>query len=183
MSADQAQNAVTAMVEEHYEFLYRFAWRLSGCAQDAEDLTQQTFLAAQRNIDQLRDSERCRAWLTAILRNAYRKSYRRQAAGKAVSLEETAEPACDVVREHPLNDQELQMALGELPEEYRSAVILFYLEDLSYKEIAATLEIPIGTVMSRLSRGKEFLRHRFRSEIDPEPAVKSTTASPAPSSS
>jgi RNA polymerase sigma-70 factor (ECF subfamily) len=150
---------------------------LSGCAQDAEDLTQQTFLFAQRKYEQLREPEKCRAWLTAILRNAYRKSYRRQAAGNAVSLEDTAEPAGEVLRDQPLDQEELQAALADLPEEYRSAVILFYLEDLSYKEIATTLEIPIGTVMSRLSRGKEFLRRRLRAEIDPGAAVESAASS------
>ncbi len=164
MSDRQHENAVTSMVEEHYDFLYRFAYRLSGRTQDAEDLTQQTFLLAQRHCAQLRHPEKARGWLVSILRNAFRKSLR-QRDFKTFDSYESLEPEVPVPDEMPLDPERLQIALGEMPEEYRTAVILFYLEDLSYKQIADVLEIPIGTVMSRLSRGKEFLRKVFAQEI------------------
>lgn len=154
--------AVTGLIQEHYEFLYRYAYRLSGSVQDAEDLTQQAFLSAHRSIDQLRDPENARAWLAAILRNAYRRSFRTAAAGNTVSLESVSEPIEEPAEEDgPIDPEQLQSALAELPEEYRSPLILFYLEHLEYRQIAETLEIPIGTVMSRLSRGKSHLRRRL----------------------
>lgn len=164
MSDGQAQIEISRLVEEHYEFLYRFAYRLSGSPQDAEDLTQQTFVAAQRNWGQLREGDKARAWLTAILRNLWRKSFRRPEAGAVIPLEAVAEPADDFPADVPLTSEELQAALNQLPEEYRAAVVLFYLEDQSYREIAEILEIPIGTVMSRLSRGKTALRRLLRVE-------------------
>jgi RNA polymerase sigma-70 factor (ECF subfamily) len=164
MSDGRAQGDITVLVGEHYEFLYRFAYRLSGSSQDAEDLAQQTFLAAQRNSGQLREAEKARAWLTAILRNLWRKSIRRPASGKPLPLESVLEPADDPSEDFPLDAEELQGALNRLPEEYRAAIVLYYLEDMSYRDIAAALEVPIGTVMSRLSRGKAALRKLLRVE-------------------
>ena len=141
------------------------AYRLSGSSQDAEDLTQQTFLAAQRKHEQLRDPEKTRAWLTSILRNAFRRTLRKRDFKTFESFEETVEPESREPEESLLDTERLQTALNEMPEDYRLAVVLFYLQDLSYKQIAEELEIPIGTVMSRLSRGKQFLREIFAEEI------------------
>ncbi len=166
MSHGPAQNAVTDLVQQHYVFLYRFAYRLCGSSHDAEDLTQQAFLAAQRHHDQIRDAGKVRAWLVAILRNAYRRSFRRQAAGRPLPLDDIPEPALEPPDDQPLDEAQLQAALAELPEEFRSVIVLYYLEQLSYREIAELLEIPIGTVMSRLSRGKAALRRKLALHLE-----------------
>ncbi len=167
MSDGRPNTAVTALVQEHYAFLYRYACRLCGSVQDAEDLTQQAFLAAQRSIDQLREPDKARAWLAAILRNAYRRGFRHAVGGVAVPLDSIPEPVQLAESETPLDPDELQTVLAELPEEYRSALILYYQEHLGYREIAEALEVPIGTVMSRLSRGKAHLRRKLIREAEP----------------
>lgn len=166
MSHGPPPSAVTELVQQHYEFLYRFAYRLCGSSHDAEDLTQQAFLAAQRHHDQLRDAGKVRAWLVAILRNAYRRTFRGQAAGRPLPLDDIPEPALDTPDDPPLEEAQLQAALEELPEEFRSVIVLYYLEQLSYREIAELLEIPIGTVMSRLSRGKAALRRKLALHLE-----------------
>lgn len=143
------------LIQQHHPLLYRYAYRLSGSAEDAEDLTQQTYLIACETLHQLRDPQAAKSWLCTILRRAFLKL--RKTHHELLPLEDTTEPA------QPRNpadfDEEiLQQTLGELPEEYRSAVILYYFHELSYKEIAQALEIPLGTVMSRLSRGKSLLK-------------------------
>ena len=153
--------ALAALVEEHSEMLFRYAYRLSGSAADAEDLTQQTFLAAHRHLDQLREPGRAKSWLCAILRNVYLKQVRSHGGVEPSSLQDVAEPASEVALENPIDEEQLQAALLELPEEYRSPVILFYFNELSYKEIAEQLEVPIGTVMSRLARAKSLLKKRL----------------------
>ncbi|MFV0441942.1 MAG: RNA polymerase sigma factor [Planctomycetaceae bacterium] len=164
MSEPRPALAVSGLIREHSEFLYRYAYRLSGSVQDAEDLTQQTFLAAHRSLDQLREPERARAWLAAILRNSYRRSFRQAATGTVVPLDGIPEPVQEAPAEAPVDPEELQSALAELPEEYRTPLILIYLEHQGYREIAEALGIPIGTVMSRLSRGKAYLRQRLSRE-------------------
>ena len=153
--------ALAALVKEHSEMLFRYAYRLSGSAADAEDLTQQTFLAAHRHLEQLREPERARSWLCAILRNVYLKQLRSNGGLQPDSLQDVSEPAAEGVLENPIDEEQLQAALLELPEEYRSPVILFYFGELSYKEIAEQLEVPIGTVMSRLARAKSLLKKRL----------------------
>ncbi len=153
--------ALAALVEEYSEMLFRYAYRLSGSAADAEDLTQQTFLAAHRHLEQLREPGRAKSWLCAILRNVYLKQLRSHCGIEPDSLQDVAEPASEVALENPIDEEQLQAALLELPEEYRSPVVLFYFGELSYKEIAEQLEVPIGTVMSRLARAKSLLKKRL----------------------
>ncbi|MEX0716263.1 MAG: sigma-70 family RNA polymerase sigma factor [Planctomycetaceae bacterium] len=147
------------LVEEHYALVYRYACRLSGSACEAEDLTQQAFLTAQRKLDQLREPERAKGWLCAIVRNAYLKELRDGNGHAAVSLDRVAEPAD--TENAPIDREELQAALNELPEEFRTPLILFYFEEFTYREIAERMETPVGTVMSRLARAKSHLRERL----------------------
>ena len=153
--------ALAALVEEHSDLLYRYAYRLCGSATEAEDLTQQTFLAAHRHLDQLREPGRAKSWLCSILRNVYLKQVRSHHTVQVSSLQDVAEPAVEAGIETLVDEEQLQAALLELPEEYRSPVILFYFGELSYKEIADQLAVPIGTVMSRLARGKSYLKKRL----------------------
>jgi len=145
------------LVESHYEGLYRFAMRLSGSAADAEDLTQQAFLTAQQKRSQVREPEHIRAWLYAIVRNTFLKQVRRQSTANPRPLESVAEPVTEVV-DSLISSEDLQLVLMELAEEFRVPLILFYFRELSYREIAEQMELPIGTVMSRLSRAREHLR-------------------------
>ena len=161
MQGESRQREVANLVEAHYALLYRYAYRLAGNAADAEDLTQQAFLTAQGKFEQLRASENAKAWLFAIVRNAYLKS-RRGPGGKPVfPLDRVAEPSHTPDIPPELSGEELTRLLAEMPDDFRIPLILFYFEDLSYREIASTLELPIGTVMSRLSRGKTHLRQRL----------------------
>lgn len=149
---------LAALVAEHYAAVFRYAFRLAGNQADAEDLAQQVFLAAQRKLDQLRGLEAARAWLFAILRNCFLASRRRprpQALGKELHWDELPE---DAARPAAIDSELLQQALDALPDDYRMVVLMYYFEDCPYKEIAEQLDIPVGTVMSRLSRAKACLR-------------------------
>jgi RNA polymerase sigma-70 factor (ECF subfamily) len=160
---ETARNApeLLELVRTYYALVYRFAFRLTGSAADAEDLTQQTFLTAQIKLEQLRSAETAKAWLCAIVRNAYLKGRRTVNGAPTFSLEHVAEPADAGAAESEFDSEALQAILNELPEEFRTALILYYFDEFSYKEIAEQMEVPIGTVMSRLARGKSHLRRRL----------------------
>lgn len=162
--------ALAELIDRHYALVYRYAYRLTGSVADAEDLTQQTFLQAQAKWDQLRDPAAAKNWLCTITRNLYLHAQR--TAVRPVSLELAPEPR---VVEYPeeIDAQSLQSALNELPEDFRTPLILFYFQEFSYKEIAAQMNIPLGTVMSRLARAKEALRRRLTGEVDSPPSGRS----------
>ncbi len=156
------QRSVHQLVDDHYLVLYRYAYRLTGSSADAEDLTQETFCKAQAQWRQLRDHSRARPWLFSILRNAYLHRARAQQNHRQVSLDQVGdlpEPADESLPE--VDPAKLQQALADLPETFRTPVILYYFEDFSYRDIAAQMDLPIGTVMSRLARAKAYLRGRL----------------------
>ncbi|MBD3676407.1 MAG: RNA polymerase sigma factor [Planctomycetaceae bacterium] len=159
MSESSSQPDIRQLIEEHYEMLFRFAWRLSGSQEDAEDLTQQTFLTAHRKLHQLEKPEAAKSWLCTILR----RQFLRTVEQSPVSLEAIPEPdnttSEDVL--DTFDSESLQAALQDLPEEFRTPIILFYLGEFSYNQIAEQMEIPLGTVMSRLARGREHLKQRL----------------------
>ena len=151
----------TALVNAQYAPLYRFALSLTRNSSDACDLTQQVFFIWARKGEQLRDANKAKSWLFTTLYREFLRGRRR--AGHMTALEdlppaesEPAAPTVDVVT--GMDASLVVEALQGVDEVYRIPLTLFYLEDLSYKEIAETLEVPIGTVMSRLSRGKSLLR-------------------------
>jgi RNA polymerase sigma-70 factor (ECF subfamily) len=155
--------SVQKLVDEHYRSLYRYAFRLTGgSAVDAEDLTQEAFCQAQAKLGQLRDVQRAKAWLFSILRNAYLHRLRGKRHERLVSLDGLAdvpEPSSDPLPE--VDPEQVQQALSDLPEAFRTPVILFYFEEFSYRDIAEQMDLPMGTVMSRLARAKAYLRHRL----------------------
>lgn len=160
------QRSVQRLVDEHYESLYRYAYRLSGSAADAEDLTQETFCKAQGQLAQLRDPARAKAWLFRILRNAYLHQVRGERAHRLVALDSVAEvpdaglePAAALLAD--VDPAQLQLALNELPESFRTPLLLYYFEEFSYRAIAEQMDLPLGTVMSRLARAKAYLRQRL----------------------
>jgi len=153
---------VPQLIEEHYESLYRYAYRLSGSASDADDLTQQTFGKVLTRLDQLREVEKARGWLFRILRNEYLHAKRDEKQGKAIPLESIGElPGREEHLPPDIDPANLQDALNALDEAFRTPLILYYFDDLSYRDIAEQLDVPIGTVMSRLARGKKYLKDRL----------------------
>jgi RNA polymerase sigma-70 factor (ECF subfamily) len=163
------QQAIRQLVSEHYASLYRYAFRLTGTAADAEDLTQETFCAAQAKMGQLREPGRVKSWLFSILRNAYLHRARAERQHRTVSLEDLNE-LCDPPPEPspPVGPEELQQALNDLPEVFRTPIILYYFDDFSYRDIAEQMDLPLGTVMSRLARAKAYLRNRL---LQPAPTA------------
>jgi RNA polymerase sigma-70 factor (ECF subfamily) len=167
---------VRTLVDQHYELLYRYAYRLSGSAATAEDLTQDTFCTAQEKIAQLRDPATARGWLCKILRNHFLQGRRHHPEVFVESLEDLAiEPEQAIDAPADIDTERLQAVLGELPEAYRTPIVLFYFEEFSYRQIADQLGVPIGTVMSRLARGKAYLRSRLRTD---HVALQPTASSP-----
>ncbi len=150
---------VRELVSQYYEPLYRYAYRLSGTQADAEDLTQEAFLKAQTQFAQLRDPDRVKPWLFAILRNAYLHRVRSEKGKKKVSLDTLGDVAEKPQTATPeIGSEELQRALDELEEGFRTPLILYFFEDFSYRDISEQMNLPIGTVMSRLNRAKDYLR-------------------------
>lgn len=167
--ADGTRHPTThELIEEHSALLYRYAYRLTGDADDAEDLVQQTFLLAHQRGHQLREAAAARGWLISIVRNVFLKSIRHRNRGR--SLDDIQEPqANDATLDGPIQSELLQQALMEMAEEFRSPLVLYYFEEFSYQEIASHMGVPIGTVMSRLSRGKAYLKKRLTEAVEKEP--------------
>ena len=162
-----SKHAIAALVEAHYAALYRYAYRLSGSSQEAEDLTQETFCLAQNKLHQLREQDRAKSWLFSILRNAYLHRLRLSKQEKHVSLDGIGDIPDRLPEPLPAVDSaQLQKALNELPEAFRTPLILYYFEEFSYRDIAEQMNVPLGTVMSRLARAKTYLRQRLMDHAD-----------------
>ena len=151
----------TRLVDQHYPGLFRFALSLARSQADACDLTQQTFYLWATRGHTLRDLAKAKTWLFTTLYREFLRGRRRGA--RVTSIEELppgeseiADAEIDQARR--LDGGLVLAALGEVEENFRAPLTLFYLEELSYLEIAETLDVPIGTVMSRLARGKAQLR-------------------------
>lgn len=161
MSRAGSTTMIQRLVEDHYASLYRYGYRLSGSSADAEDLVQETFCKAQTSLHQLRDPARARSWLFSILRHAYLHRLREESA-ECIPLDhvgELAEPTPEPLPE--IDPEQLQAALNELSEVYRTPIILYYFEGFGYREIAEQMDMPIGTVMSRLARAKAHLKSKL----------------------
>ncbi len=170
------------LVDAFYADAYRFALSLARNPDDACELTQQVYANAASRIHQLRDPSKAKSWLFTALYREFLKSKARANRLPLAGEEEIAkleDPGSG--GEQQAAHQELREALLMLEESQRAVLSLFYMEQISYKEISAILEIPIGTVMSRLARAKEALREVLKSgnkvpssRIKPsEPKVKS----------
>lgn len=170
--ADRAQFAEVAM--EHMPALYTAALRMTRNPSDAEDLVQETYLKAYRGFDSFEAGTNLRAWLYRILTNSYINSYRAAKRRPDVAEVEDVE---DLYLYHRLapaggegagrsaeeealahfTDDEVKAAIEALPDAFRIAVLLADVEGFSYKEIADITDVPIGTVMSRIHRGRRAL--------------------------
>lgn len=145
----------------HMNDLYRTALRVIGNAGEAEDLVQETYFQAWKSFHRFEAGTNCRAWLFKILfhviQHHRRKWFRFRFAGESDEmLEQTLQYEPPVPQD--LSDEDVLAAFEKIPEQYRAVILLSDVYEFSYKEIHETLGIPIGTVMSRLSRGRQLLR-------------------------
>ncbi|MGA1204250.1 MAG: RNA polymerase sigma factor [Opitutales bacterium] len=164
---DDPDISFESLVANYYQPLFKFAYSLSKSPDDAGDLTQQTFLIWAEKGHALRDPSKVKSWLFTSL---YREFLRQARRGRKVTpidqeiLETRHDPSL-VSSIRQMEGNEALEALAELDPSYREPLTLFYLENMAYKEIAEVLEIPIGTVMSRLSRGKAQLKSILAGKI------------------
>ncbi|HEY3754521.1 MAG TPA: RNA polymerase sigma factor [Opitutaceae bacterium] len=156
-----ATEAFGQVVSAHYAALYRFALSLARNEPDAADLVQQTYYIWASKGDTLHDQGAAKGWLFTTLYREFLRGKRRSARSSSIESLPGGEAelaAEDVDRAARCDSATVVAALQSVDETYRAPLSLFYLEDLSYQEIATVLDVPIGTVMSRLSRGKAQLR-------------------------
>ena len=155
-----------------FDSLYNFARWLARDSNDAEDLVQETYLKALRSFAAFQPSTNFRAWIFQILKNTFLSSCSKLERRMTVALESEEDgPELAVDMETPetilmnrSNSKLLQRAIDDLPVHYREVLLLCEVEEMSYQEIAEVLSIPIGTVMSRLARGRKSVREAVRSE-------------------
>jgi RNA polymerase sigma-70 factor (ECF subfamily) len=193
--ADQARFAELAM--PYMDALYSAALRLTRNPSDAEDLVQETYLRAYRGFGGFEEGTNLRAWLYKILNNTFINIYRaKKRRPQEVDLGETEDfflfrrlgglqaadarrtPETEVLDQIP--EPVVKEALEALPEQFRMAVILADVEGFSYKEIAEILDVPIGTVMSRLHRGRKQLQSRLWDFASHRGLIPGQPAQPAP---
>ena len=156
-----------------FDRLYNFAHWLTHNREEAEDLVQETYAKALKGFSSFRLGTNFRAWMYRILRNTFLTSRTGLKVTMTVPLDpEEDGPELAVQFDTPetilferANRELLQNAIGELPVYFREIILLCEVEEMSYQEIAETLSIPIGTVMSRLSRARKTLRDRLRPQL------------------
>lgn len=155
--------SLEAVVEQYYAMLYRFAWALTRHESNAADLTQQTFLIWSTKGHQLLDSAKVKTWLFTTLHRQFLEGQRRASRFPHLDIEEAALelPTIDPGVMERIDTATLLEALSELDPLFRAPVALFYLKEHSYREIAEVLEVPLGTVKSRLARGIVQLQSRL----------------------
>jgi len=181
----------------HLDTLYGVSCRMTKSTTEAEDLVQDTVVKAMRARDQFQPGTNLKAWLLRILTNTFINRYRRGGLERnvldgpdvdsltdgwigATTMRAMRDPETQALT--PLIEAEVQRALDELPEEFRLAVVLSDIEELSYKEIAEAMGCPIGTVMSRLHRGRKLLQKSLKEHaealgiLQEEPAKKAQEA-------
>jgi len=170
MADEAASMDIARLVADHHQAVYAYAYRLAGSVPEAEDLTQQVFLIAQQKLGQLRKTGSVKSWLFTILRNHFLKSRQRPQPVPAANLQLNVDtiPA-DPPEDEDIDRQALQKGLDQLPPKFRLVLVMYYFEDLTYREIAEKLQLPIGTIMSRLARAKGHLRAKLIEPARPQP--------------
>ena len=176
--ADERRASFEREALPHLDAVYRFALRLAGSPDAAEDLVQETYFRGFRAWDQYTVGTRCKSWLFTICRNVYLRQRERKKRHDEILTEQAQETPARLSRENPvfaatqdqdpegdffrsIVDEEVLQAIDDLQEEYRTAVVLSDLQGLSYQEIADVMEVPVGTVKSRLFRGRRQLQQRL----------------------
>ena len=145
-------------VNAHYQSLYRFALTLTRSESDACDLVQSAFERLLRKGAQLRDVTKVKTWLFTTLYRLFLEQRRSAERFPQVDMDTVELPPVESIAPEQIDGAAVTKALEAIEERFRAPLILFYLEDHSYREIAEILDVPIGTVMSRLARGKTMLR-------------------------
>lgn len=181
MDAQSRQNLHAAFVTEaapHVDALFATAIRLTKNVGDAEDLVQESMLKAYRYFDKYEQGTNCKAWLFKIMTNTFINRYRRQQKRQEFLVDEEFRPLQEravAPEDNPLHQffgseetmfaklfgDEVKSALEDIPVDFRMVVLLADLQDFAYKDIADIMDCPIGTVMSRLYRGRRMLRARL----------------------
>ena len=158
------------IVDRFYPMLYRFAYSLARNEADASDLTQQTFSVWASKGHLLRDGSKVKSWLFTTLYREFISNRRRETRWPKEELSEVEHELPHAMPEtvDHLESGQVMEALQSLDESFRAPLTLFYLQEHSYEEIAHILEIPIGTVMSRLSRGKQKLQQALQGRLTAE---------------
>lgn len=154
----------------HWAYIYRNAYHLSGNRATAEDLTQETFFAAFQKFEQLKDHARARSWLFVILRNLFLGHIEKDKAKLYSDFDDVAYRLEDKSEESERGQREgfsddVKLPLDRLDEKFKEPLVMAVLGDYSYKEISTRLGIPMGTVMSRISRGKSFLKREVEKQL------------------
>ncbi|MEE2675456.1 MAG: sigma-70 family RNA polymerase sigma factor [Planctomycetota bacterium] len=157
----QRQRIVTEYVERFHDDIYRFAYRLTGDSDWSDDIVQSTFLKAFERLEQLKDAQKAKSWLLAIARTTFLGDLRKRRAWVFTDAELDGAQLPNANLDPSVDTARLQNALLEMPEQFRIVVVMHYLQQESYREIAEQLEIPMGTVMSRLSRAKKMLKSKL----------------------
>lgn len=155
---------IVALVEEFHGAVYRYAYRLSGNEADADDLTQQAFVVALEKGESIHDAKATLQWLFVVTRRLFLRGLELRKRAEPLGGRENWDLAAPEERDSLEDHDSLDVALASIPQEVRTMVVMYYMERLSYQQIASALQIPIGTVMSRLSRAKE----KMRSALDRE---------------
>jgi RNA polymerase sigma factor (sigma-70 family) len=157
------------LVKLYYRDLYRFGLGLTGSEADAADLTQETFYIWANKGHQLKNPENVKGWLFTTLHREFLKTCRRlkRVADEPVGEDALSLPDVPVDCANRIDSQTLLHFLSEIDEDFRAPLVLYYMEDLSYKEIADMLAIPLGTVQSRIARAKIQLLRRLNESNPP----------------
>jgi RNA polymerase sigma-70 factor (ECF subfamily) len=163
-----------SLVNLYYQALYRFAFSLTRSEADACDLTQQTFYLWAAKGHQLRDSAKVKSWLFTTLHREFLEKIRKQTRFPHHELSQMSEELPNISPElvNQLDTAALVKSLEQLDELFQAPLALFYLEDYSYKEIAEILDIPLGTVKSRIFRGLAQLQQILTAGLTPNRALK-----------
>ena len=151
------------LVKLYYRDLYRFGLSLTGNETDAADLTQETFYIWANKGHQLQKATSVKSWLFTTLHREFLKTCRRRNRFSNESIDENLKDLPNLPAEcaERADSQTLLRVLGEIGEDFRAPLVLYYMEDLSYKEIADVLSLPLGTVQSRIARAKIQLLRRL----------------------
>jgi len=156
------------IVALHADDLYRFAFSLAGTPDEAGELTQETYCRLLTHGRQLRDRAKVKSWLFTTLYRIFLGWRRHEVRFPHLEIDSVAHelPPLNPAMVESLDAETLMQRLLEIEERYRTPLTLFYLQGLAYREISELLELPIGTVMSRLSRGKDLLRQRLTGPLE-----------------
>ncbi len=191
LSTEEKQKLFKEEALPHLNALYNYAMSINSSKQDAEDLVQDTFLRAYRFFHQYTPGTNCKAWLFRILRNLYNTRYKNYKKTPGQVHYEDYEEIYDFIIESDLASsiddpereffdsilpEEIVEAINELPEEFKSVLLLADIEDFSYKEIAEIMDCPIGTVMSRLHRARNILKKKLVDYAEEKGVITAGTA-------